>query len=147
MNQVKTNYFFDTSNVINLSKHSLTKAQTEVLSLGLGFCPEQSHVLFNTIKDLNMFVRKLTLTILHHKTTAPPAGISTLMQLSLSECRELRELLLAESQEPPSSPSPPLEALEALQNTNVSVPIMDYTMSPSLAHVTSTYRHTNILFG
>lgn len=37
------------------------------------------------------------------------------MQLSMSECRELKDLLLSESQEIPSSPSPLLEILENME--------------------------------
>lgn len=92
----------------------------EVLALGLDYCPERNHDLFDTVKDVNLFVRKLTLKALHHKSTQSPAGVGTLMQLSLTECRDLRNLLLMDTQEVPSTPTPLLEALEAaLENPMV----------------------------
>lgn len=54
--------------------------------------------------------------MLHHKAAQGTAETSALMQLSLTECRELREMLLMDSQEVPSSPTPLLEALESLMD-------------------------------
>lgn len=99
--------------MINLSQQPLSLDQTEVLALGLGFCPERNHDLFTTIKDVNLFIRKLTLKALHHKNVQASDGTGALMQLSLVECRELRDLLLMESQEVPSTPTLLLEALES----------------------------------
>lgn len=86
-------------------------AQTEVLALGLGYCPDHNHDLFTTIKDINLFIRKLTLKALHHKSNQAADGTGALMQLSLVECRELGDLLLMDSQDVPSTPTPLLEAL------------------------------------
>lgn len=93
----------DTDNVVNLSKQNLRVEQLEVLAMGLGFCPERNHNLFDTVKDVNLFVRKLMLKVLHHKNIQSPVGVGALMQLSLTECRELRDLLLMDSQEAPST--------------------------------------------
>lgn len=79
--------------------------------------------MFDTIKDLNLFVRKLSLKAIHHKQEPNQSGTNYLMQLSLTECRELRDLLLEDmddsqmSSTPPSSPTPLLEAAEAALNT------------------------------
>lgn len=108
---------------MNLSKHQLTTSQIEVLALGLGFCPERNHVLFDTIKDFKLFIRKLTLKAPHHKTDQSPSATSALMQLLLSEFRELRELLLSDSQDIPSSPTPLLAALEAMVENSTSEPV------------------------
>lgn len=112
--------------MVNLSKRQLTADQAEVLALGLAYCPERPLNLFDTIKDLNLFVRKLTLKQLHHKSDQCSTGNSALMQLSLSECRELRDLLFSESQDVPSSstqdvPSSPTQLLEALMDNLASV--------------------------
>lgn len=54
-------------NVINLSSHKLTTTEQEVLSLGLSFCPNRSLDSFETIKDINLFARKLLLNSLYTK--------------------------------------------------------------------------------
>lgn len=112
------------------SKHHLTVEQSEVLSLGLGFCPERPHILFDTIKDLNLFVHKLSLKTLHHKNDHSSSGTAALMHLSKVECRELRDLLLSESQELDSSPSPLIEAFDALSDPSL-------VLTPSLAETTT----------
>lgn len=86
--------------------------ETEVLSLGLGFCPDQGLDLFETIKDINLFARKLTLKILHYKETNPNKGIKTLMNLKKSECRELFELLTSDSEVSDSPPNSPTHLLD-----------------------------------
>lgn len=53
-------------NVLNFSTHSLTLYEIEVLSLGLGFCPQQHPDNFELTKDLNFFARNLCLKILHN---------------------------------------------------------------------------------
>lgn len=108
------------SAVINLSSQVLTPEELEVLSLGLGFCPDSSYDIFKTIKDLNLFVHKLNLKILHHKPESSTAGSAALMQLSIAECRELRELLLTDADEFTSSPSPLIEAMEALDSLELT---------------------------
>ncbi|XP_073521541.1 uncharacterized protein [Phyllobates terribilis] len=45
--------------VINLSHHILSKPQREVLSKGLSFSPVDKYDYFTTIKDLELFARKL----------------------------------------------------------------------------------------
>lgn len=56
----------------------------------------------------------IPLKTLKDKSVQSSAGTSALMQLSISECRELRDLLLLDPQDIPSSPTPLLEALEAI---------------------------------
>lgn len=64
----------------------------------------------------NLFVRKLNLKVLHYKPVSTATGTAVLTQLSLAECRELRELLRTESDEITSSPFPLIEAMEALDS-------------------------------
>lgn len=112
----------------------MTQAQIEVLALGLGFCPDQDHNLFTTIKDVNLFVRKLTLKTLHHKNTPTTDGTAALMRLSLSECRQLREFFLLDSQEAPSTPTPLLEAMENISDASPN----EEDTSPALDENTSS---------
>lgn len=51
----------DTLQVINLSTHTLTEHQIKALKHGLSFAPSCKFNLFNWIKDLNLFGRKLLL--------------------------------------------------------------------------------------
>lgn len=80
--------------VVNLSTQQLTRSETEVLALGLDFCPETNLDIFKTIFDLNLFVRKLSLRALHHRNEPTNTGVNSVMQLTMKECRELRNLLL-----------------------------------------------------
>ncbi|XP_073399760.1 uncharacterized protein [Dendrobates tinctorius] len=61
------NQVSDTVEVINLSSHILTDAQTRVLQRGLTFSPSSDLDSFTAIKDLHLFSRKLVLKRLHHK--------------------------------------------------------------------------------
>lgn len=87
----------------------------EVLALGLGFCPMSKHDLFTTTKYLNLFVRKLLLKGLHHKTKDSSSGVQELMKLS--------------SWNLPSSPSPLLEAF-ASSNLNSETVMSTLTELP-----------------
>lgn len=103
--------------MINLSSQVLTPEETHVLSLGLGFCPDSNLDLLETIKDLNVFVKKLNLKALHHKSQGPTSTVNTLTWLTLSECRDLKNLLLTtESHELTDSPSPIIQAFEEAQS-------------------------------
>lgn len=81
-------------NVINLSSQNLSPTEIEVLSLGLGFSPDCNINKFDVVKDLNLFVRKLCLKVLHHKKASQGDRSDPLVFLSKSEYRELKELLL-----------------------------------------------------
>lgn len=48
---------------------------------------------FGIIKDLNLFVRKLSLKTLYHGHSDQSKGLNTLLKLKMSECRELKDLL------------------------------------------------------
>lgn len=74
----------------------LTWDEIEVLSLGLGFCPDQTPDVFEVIKDLNLFVRKLSLKAIHQKAQLQLLSLNALMKSKISECHELRELLTTE---------------------------------------------------
>lgn len=105
---------------------------------------------FETLKDLHLFVRKLNLKGIHHKTQQPDSGFNTLMQLSMTECQELRDLLndsqtsqpgdslpptdfLSDSQNHPSSPTPLLEALEnAVSDTTTSTELTASSKPPGI---------------
>ncbi|KAM4771055.1 CD109 antigen-like [Rhinophrynus dorsalis] len=58
-------------NVINLSNTILTEAQIYVLSRGLSFVPSNNFSLFDTIVDLNRFIRKLTLHKFFSRNSLP----------------------------------------------------------------------------
>lgn len=45
------------------------------------------------------------------------SGVNDLMQLTMSECQELKELLLTESQKLTLSPIPLLDAFESIQSS------------------------------
>lgn len=51
----------NTVNVLNLSKRELTISETTLLAKGLNFLPIRHFNLFETVLDVNKFVRKLTL--------------------------------------------------------------------------------------
>lgn len=51
-------------NIINLSSHLLTPAECHLLSSGLSFCPLD---IFETVKDINFFARKLQFKIMYNK--------------------------------------------------------------------------------
>lgn len=101
--------------VVNISWHKLTADEISVFSLGLGFCPDSNYHLFETIKDINLFVCKLNLKALHHKPNQPSSSSSA-----------SSSLLLADSQKAPSTPTPLLVALETCDSTdptNNSLPL------------------------
>lgn len=86
------------------------------------------------IKDLNLFVRKLSLKTIHHKHDSNKTGLNSLMQLSVAECPDLRDLLLDETNTSsltatlPSSPTPLLEAAERFLSPSGQG--MDFLPSP-----------------
>lgn len=80
--------------------------------MGLGFCPDQNMDVLEPIKDINLFVRKLTLKVLHHKEQNLYKGLDTLMSLKESECRELLELLTSDLEEFESLSSSPSDLLQ-----------------------------------
>lgn len=116
--------------VVNLSTHPLTSHEIQILSLGLGYCPEANFDIFETIKDINLFTRKLTLKLLHHKTDQPDTGFNALMQLTQRECKELRELLLEEELFAFTRPSSPSPLLEILESTSSTTPAASDPMTP-----------------
>ncbi|CAJ0941415.1 unnamed protein product [Ranitomeya imitator] len=59
----------DRNKVINLSSHTLTVAQIEVLEKGLTFSPSCSLDPFLATKDVHLFARKVLLKKFHHKNT------------------------------------------------------------------------------
>lgn len=67
--------------VVHLSSQKLTPDEVDVLSLGLGFCPDSNYNLFDTVKDINLFIHKLNLKALHHNFNQSTSGTSALMQL------------------------------------------------------------------
>lgn len=46
-------------NIVNLSSHTLSTHETDVLMKGLGFCPNENFNKFDLIWDLHLFIRKL----------------------------------------------------------------------------------------
>lgn len=53
--------------VIDLSSHTLSEEQIQLLSLGLDFCVDEHMDLFELLEDLQLFTRNLLLKALHTK--------------------------------------------------------------------------------
>lgn len=54
-------------NIINLSSYNLSVEERLLLSKGLSFCPNSNLDTFESIKDLNLFARKLLLKSMYSK--------------------------------------------------------------------------------
>ncbi|XP_073404120.1 uncharacterized protein [Dendrobates tinctorius] len=77
--------------VINLSTHSLTKNQLEVLSLGLNFVPTNDFNFFSAMKDIQLFLRKVLLRKLHTKSVDSTTLCSSAEQEALGILEELEQ--------------------------------------------------------
>ncbi|KAM4039836.1 uncharacterized protein ACNLHF_017809 [Anomaloglossus baeobatrachus] len=75
--------------VINLSQIKLSDDQVEVLKLGLTFVPNCNFDLFTVAKDLNLFLRKLTLHKLHFKKPGPGLSITEAEEEAVRTLEEL----------------------------------------------------------
>ncbi|XP_075196887.1 uncharacterized protein LOC142296778 [Anomaloglossus baeobatrachus] len=75
--------------VINLSQIKLSDDQVEVLKLGLTFVPNCNFDLFTVAKDLNLFLRKLTLHKLHFKKSGPGLSITEAEEEAVRTLEEL----------------------------------------------------------
>lgn len=54
-------------NIINLSSHTLSLEETQILQRGLGFCPNENIDKFEFTKDLQLFARRLLLKNMYNK--------------------------------------------------------------------------------
>lgn len=79
-------------NIINLSSHTLTEAEKEVLSLGLSFCPSRSLDNFEVVKDIFLFARKLLFKSMYTKTKKSEEIIAP--NLKTADFKALRDLNL-----------------------------------------------------
>lgn len=61
----------NTLNIINLSNPALTQVDENLLAKGLNFCPDASLDTFGTIKNVNLFARKLYYKSFYSKETDP----------------------------------------------------------------------------
>lgn len=85
--------------IINLSSHQLSEAESQVLQLGLTSCPDSNVDRFTIIKDIHLFARRLMFKTLYDKhtqlseclrTTALDPGTYTLQELcALDDLMEL----------------------------------------------------------
>ncbi|KAM5191587.1 WD repeat-containing protein 64 [Mantella aurantiaca] len=62
-----SNIFLDTSKE---NESNSLQAEMDVLRLGLSFCPEQDIDVFETIKDINLFARKLILKVMYDSSSS-----------------------------------------------------------------------------
>ncbi|XP_077113674.1 uncharacterized protein LOC143815973 isoform X1 [Ranitomeya variabilis] len=77
--------------VINLSTHSLSKTQSEVLKLGLNFVPSNQFNFFTAVKDTHLFCRKLLLKKLHAPKNSGNQLPSDVEAVALSALEDLLE--------------------------------------------------------
>lgn len=73
-------------NIINLSSHTLSLEEAQILHKGLGFCPNDNVDKLEFIKDLQFFARRLILKSMYYK----PGGR---MDLTPSENRAIDQLV------------------------------------------------------
>lgn len=55
--------------VVNLSSHQLSDKEILVLQKGLLFCPDQNLDIFECVKDVNLFARKLLMKVMLDKSS------------------------------------------------------------------------------
>lgn len=81
--------------VVNLSSHPLIQHELEVLKRGLSFCPDKDMDVFDVIKDVNLFARKLLLKVLVNKPkTSQPNYAEMFQGYTLADFRALKDLIL-----------------------------------------------------
>ncbi|XP_069601572.1 uncharacterized protein [Ranitomeya imitator] len=83
--------------VINLSSHSLSETQVDLLKLGLNFVPSNKFDFFTVLKDTHLFCRKLILKKLHSQRNSNQGPSDDVEQ----EALEALEDLLREQSEIP----------------------------------------------
>ncbi|XP_075690371.1 uncharacterized protein LOC142658662 isoform X2 [Rhinoderma darwinii] len=75
--------------VINLSKHTLSDTQCDILNKGLTFSPSNSFDYFTALKDLHLFSRKLILRKLHSRGDLDMGLNSAMERETLAALEEL----------------------------------------------------------
>ncbi|CAJ0929127.1 unnamed protein product [Ranitomeya imitator] len=81
----------DNFKVINLSNHSLTDIQLQVLAKGLTFSPSKNLDPFVAVKDLHLFSRKIVLKRIHYKSEIDDMFPSTQEKEALADLEALAE--------------------------------------------------------
>lgn len=94
--------------VINLSSHSLSLEETQVLSLGLSFYPTAEIDRVTVIKDLNLFARKILLCSMFDKSPNPEH------KLSMRECKDLHDLTLLHEESHSAQSSDAAESVDSV---------------------------------
>lgn len=79
-------------NIINLSSNIFTPEESQVLSLGLSFCPNKTVDNFEAIKDIHLFARKPLFKSLYGKETKKEDSVA--LGLKAADFRALRDLNL-----------------------------------------------------
>lgn len=106
------------------------------MALALGFCPDMNLKKFESIKDVHLFVKKLSLKTLFHKQVTPNTGMEVLHSLFKSECRASKELLEMEddfSNTPGLSTPPEPDLIDLIDLETYLQPDLD--LKPNLIQI------------
>lgn len=80
---------------MNLSSHHLIPFEVEVLQKGLSFCPDKGMDVFDVIKDVHLFSRKLLLKVLVDKSkTTKPNYAELFKGYTVADFRALKDVIL-----------------------------------------------------
>lgn len=83
-------------NVVNVSTYFLSDLESQVLSRGLSFCPNQNINKFEAIKDLQLFARKLILKQMYSREIPAKPNFKS------QELKALKLVSMLEENEVPS---------------------------------------------
>lgn len=98
--------------ILNLSSYTLTNDETNVLQLGLTFCPDTNVDRFKVIKDIHLFARRLLYKTIYHKPVnvehvATSTGLNDLTIREIQALHELMELWEEDGESVDSLINPP----------------------------------------
>lgn len=83
------------NDMVNLSSCVLSHDEKTVLLKGLSFCPDRGLDIFECVKDLNLFSRKLTLKVLLDKSKTNKPNYAKLFKgYTVADFRALQGLIL-----------------------------------------------------
>lgn len=81
--------------VVNLSSYNLSLDEVEVLRKGLSFCPDQELNIFDAVKDIHLFARKLVLKVLMEKSHSEKLNYNELFKgYTVADFKALKEIIL-----------------------------------------------------